>query len=134
MKPFKSMVMLASTVCLGVLTQASDPGKRAVEGSIQGYVLDAVTHKPIPGVTVVLQGKSVTDQNFQSDNAGYFRFAKLAPGEVTMVVEKKGYKAYKSEAQSVREGILKFNIEVQPIENDDKLESWHPLKKFMDLD
>jgi hypothetical protein len=134
MKPFKSITMLAATVCLGVLTLASGPGRRAMEGGIQGYVVDAVTRKPLAGVTIQLQGKSVSEQSCQAENTGYFRFSKLPLGEVYLVVEKKGYKVFKSEMQMIKEGTTKLNIEVQPVGEGDELDSWHPIKKFMDLD
>ena len=134
MKPFKSITMLAATVCLGVLTLASGPGRRAMEGGIQGYVVDAVTRKPVSGVTVQLQGKALSEQTCQVENSGYFRFSKIPFGEVCLVVEKKGYKVFKSDMQTIKEGVTKFNIEVQPVGEGDELDSWHPIKKFMDLD
>ena len=134
MKSLKSIAMLAGTVCLGVLTLASGPGRKAMEGGIQGYVIDAVTRKPLAGVTVQLQGKSQSELSCQAENTGYFRFSKLPLGEICLVVEKKGYKVFKSETQTIREGITKLNIEVQPVGEGDDLDSWHPIKKFMDLD
>lgn len=134
MKPFKPIAMLAGTVCLGIFTLASIPGRKATEGGIQGYVTDALTHKPLAGVTVQLQSKTQSEQSCQAENTGYFRFSKLPAGEICLVVERKGYKLFKSETQLIKEGINKLNIEVQPVTEGDDLDSWHPIKKFMDLD
>lgn len=123
--------------CCTLIAQAGEPGtgeKNAVEGSIQGYVHDAVTGKPVNGVTVSLQGvKSQLEQAMLSDASGYFKFGKLPAGLVTLLFEKKGYKAYRSEVQAVKAGSLKMTIDFRPLD-DEGFESWHPLRKFMDLE
>ena len=137
MKILKLAGLLIIIICCTSFSESSLPGvqgaRKTIEGSLHGYVVDAVTKKPLTGVTVSLLGsKTSSDLAMQSDAAGYFKFSKLPPGDVIVMVEKKGYKAYKSEVQSVKEGTIKINIEVQPGE-DDEIEAWHPLGRFMDF-
>lgn len=137
MRVAKCFSLLVLAICFGFLSQASGPGltciKKSTEGSIQGVILDAVTRKPLTGVTVSFPGnKTLADFVIQSDASGNFKFSKLPAGDVILLFEKKGYKIFKSEVQSVKDVAIRLNIEVSPVDEDD-MDAWHPLGRFMDF-
>src|SRR5580704_487028 len=69
-------------------------GKR--DGVLNGYVTDAITKKPLPGVTVsaTVPGSSSSTEVL-TDADGYFRFSQLPGSQVTVQFDKKGYQSYK---------------------------------------
>lgn len=135
MGTFKQLLLLAAIVCNSQLAEASDGKpveKTSIDGCLHGYVMDAVTRKPVTGVTVsISSSKMQTGKEIQSDAAGYFHFAKLPPGEVTLMFAKKGYKLFKRDILSVKEGVItKISVDFQPIDEDSGNEMWHPLLKM----
>ena len=106
--------------------------KKSTEGAVHGYILDAETRKPISGVTVSLSSTKIPgEKEIHSDASGYFNFGKLPAGELTLMFEKKGYKLYKRDALSLKEGTtVKLSVEVQP-DQDDNNDIWHPLFKLI---
>ena len=106
--------------------------KKAAEGAVHGYVVDASTRKPIGGVTVSVSSTKIQpEKEIQSDASGYFNFGKLPAGEVTIMFEKKGYKLYKKDVLALREGTtVKLSVEVQPDEQETR-DIWHPLFKLL---
>jgi 5-hydroxyisourate hydrolase-like protein (transthyretin family) len=136
MKISKKLLILLLIICLGQLVKANNGEngeKKSIEASVQGYVIDAITGKPVTGVTVsVSSNKLRTGKEIQSDATGCFTFAKLPPGDLTLMFAKKGYKLFKSDLLSVKEGSLtKLSIDFQPVEEDGH-EMWHPLLKLLD--
>jgi hypothetical protein len=107
--------------------------KKVSEGAVHGCVLDATTRKPVGGVTIsVSSSKMQGEKEIQSDASGYFNFGKLPAGEVTIIFEKKGYKFYKRDVLSLKEGtIVKLSVEVQPDDDSDNNDIWHPLFKLL---
>jgi len=79
-------------------------GTGKVEGIVNGYVTDAVTKKPLPGVVVsaTIPGSSNQTEVLTDEN-GYFRFVQLPGTQVTIQFDKKGYQSYKRSNVSVRE-------------------------------
>ncbi|MEO5997169.1 MAG: carboxypeptidase-like regulatory domain-containing protein [Chitinophagaceae bacterium] len=133
---FKQLLMLLIVVCFSQLLKANNGEngeKKSIEVCVHGYVMDAVTRKPVTGVTVsVSSGKIRAGKEIQSDAAGCFTFAKLPPGNVTLMFEKKGYKLFKRDLVSVKEGtVTKISVDFQPVE-DGGNEMWHPLLKLLD--
>lgn len=112
----------------------SKDNKKSIDGPVHGYVTDAVTKKPVTGVTVsVCSNKTQQVKEIQSDECGYFHFSKVPPGEVTLLFEKKGYKVSKRDVVYVKEGgITKVSVAVEPLDDDGGNESWHPLLKLFD--
>lgn len=107
--------------------------KKSVDGPVQGYVTDAVTKKPVTGVTVsVSSKKNQQGKEVQSDDCGYFHFSKVPPGEVTLMFEKKGYKVSKRDVSAKEGGVAKVSVAVEPLDEDGGNESWHPLLKLFD--
>jgi hypothetical protein len=94
----------------------ADTGK--IEGILHGYVTDAVTKKPLSGVTVsaVVPGTN-NSKEVTTDADGYFRFAQLPASQVTVQFDKKGYQSFKRPNVTVKERTsVKLNIEFLPEE------------------
>ncbi|HEV3411258.1 MAG TPA: carboxypeptidase-like regulatory domain-containing protein [Puia sp.] len=106
-------------------------GKR--DGVLNGYVTDAITKKPLPGVVVsaTVPGSTSTTEVL-TDADGYFRFAQLPGSQVTITFDKKGYHAAKRPNVNVGEkGSIKLNIEFQPDELDSESDnSEFPILRF----
>jgi len=93
-------------------------GTGKVEGIVNGYVTDAVTKKPLPGVVVsaTIPGSSNQTEVLTDEN-GYFRFVQLPGTQVTIQFDKKGYQSYKRSNVSVREKTaIRLNVECLPDE------------------
>jgi Ca-activated chloride channel family protein len=91
-----------------------------VEGVLNGYVTDAVTKKPLPGVVVSATVPGTNNQKeVLTDADGYFRFAELPAAQVTIEFNKKGYQSAKRPNITVREKTaVKLNIEFLPQDGD----------------
>jgi hypothetical protein len=87
-----------------------------VEGVLHGYVTDAVTKKPLSGVTVSAMVPGTNNsKEVTTDADGYFRFAQLPASQVTVHFDKKGYQSYKRPNVMVKEKTsVKLNIEFLP--------------------
>lgn len=107
--------------------------KKSVDGPVHGYITNTVTKKPVTGVTVSVSSNKIQQgKEIQSDDCGYFHFSKVPPGEVTLLFEKKGYKASKRDVSAKEGGITKVSVAVEPLDEDGGNESWHPLLKLFD--
>jgi Ca-activated chloride channel family protein len=95
-------------------------GKGKVEGVLNGYVTDAVTKKPLPGVVVSATVPGTNNQKeVLTDADGYFRFPELPAAQVTIEFNKKGYQSAKRPNITVREKTaVKLNIEFLPEDDD----------------
>ena len=91
-------------------------GSGKVEGILHGYVTDAVTKKPLSGVTVSAMVPGTNNsKEVLTDADGYFRFAQLPASQVTVHFDKKGYQSYKRPNVTVKEKTsVKLNIEFLP--------------------
>lgn len=101
------------------------------EPTIAGVVNDSESKKPISGVTVSITGKGQDKKELVTDATGNFKAYQLASGEVTIVLEKKGYRTYKKENVAVKEGAtLKITLEIDEYEDDG---FFHPLLRMLDF-
>jgi hypothetical protein len=91
-------------------------GTGKLEGVLHGYVTDAVTKKPLPGVTVSAIVPGTTNaREVQTDSDGYFRFSQLPISQVTVQFDKKGYQSAKRPNVAIREKTsVKLNLEFLP--------------------
>ena len=133
---FNRLLILVAALTLSQVVKANTGekgNKKVSEGTVHGCVLDATTRKPVGGVTVsVSSSKMQGEKEIQSDASGYFNLGKLPAGDVTIMFEKKGYKLYKRDVLSLREGtIVKMSVEVQPDEESANNDIWHPLFKLL---
>ena len=88
------------------------------EGILHGYVTDAVTKKPLPGVVVsaIVPGTN-NPKEVLTDADGYFRFSRMPVTQVTVQFDKKGYQSYKRPNVAIKErSTVKLNVEFQPEE------------------
>lgn len=115
MKGLRSMIAVIACLVIGQLSYAS-PGDESSknEGVIHGYVLDALTKKPVPGVVVSAQsGKSPVSKEVATDAAGYFRIKELPTGSMSIAFDKKGYKFIRKESVKVKSGdVIKINVDI----------------------
>ncbi|MDR3715220.1 MAG: carboxypeptidase-like regulatory domain-containing protein [Puia sp.] len=90
--------------------------KGKTDGSLHGYVTDAVTKKPLPGVVVsaIIPGTN----NFRevlTDSDGYFHFPPLPVTPVTVQFDKKGYQGIKKPGIQIKDkATIKLNVEFLP--------------------
>lgn len=99
---------------------------------------DANTKKPVQGVTVSItsatKGVDKDKKEIQTDAMGNFKVPQLPPGEVVIVLEKKGYRTQRKENVVIKEGVaLKLNFDITE-EDDDESDVFHPLMRMMDGD
>jgi hypothetical protein len=111
-------------------------GTGKVEGIVNGYVTDAVTKKPLPGVVVsaIVPGSSNQTEVLTDEN-GYFRFVQLPGTQVTIQFDKKGYQSYKRPNISVREKTaVRLNVECLPDEGEtDTDDSQSPILHLLQI-
>jgi len=111
----KNLLLLLLLFPLSLYAKA---GTGKAEGIVNGYVTDAVTKKPLPGVVVsaIVPGSNNQTEVLTDEN-GYFRFVQLPGTQVTIQFDKKGYQSYKRSNVSVREKTaIRLNVECLPDE------------------
>ena len=107
-----------------------------IEGVLHGVVTDAITKKPLPGVTVsaLIPGTN-NSREVTTDADGYFRFVQLPGSQVTVQFDKKGYQSCKRPNISVKEKTaVKLNIEFLPEEvgpDTDDANAEYPVLRMM---
>jgi hypothetical protein len=137
MKLFKHLLILPVVICCGLLVKANNGGnigKKSLEPCLQGFVTDAVTHKPVNGVTVSLSSNMPHyERELHSDAGGHFTFAKLPPGNITLLFAKKGYKLFRSHLLDIKQGsTVKITVDFQPDDEGGGGAMWRPLLKLLD--
>lgn len=95
-------------------------GRHLAEGVLNGYVTDAITKKPLPGVTVSAFIPGTNNlREVLTDADGYFRFSELPASPVTVEFNKKGYQPARRPNIAIREKVsVKLNIEFLPDDPD----------------
>ena len=98
---------------LGLYAKA---GTGKLEGVLNGYVTDAVTKKPLPGVVVSAFVPGTNSlKEVLTDADGYFRFSELPASQVTVEFNKKGYQPTRRPNVTVKEKTsVKLNVEFLP--------------------
>jgi hypothetical protein len=133
MQTLKLFVVISGLMLLSNCVMAN-PGDGVNDPVLIGSVSDAVSKKPVKGVTICIQtSKDKACKSFTTDASGKFSIPKLPSGEVTIVLEKKGYKTYRKERIVVKEGTqMKLNFDIS---NDTEVEDnnlFHPLLRMME--
>ncbi|MBC7850121.1 MAG: carboxypeptidase regulatory-like domain-containing protein [Chitinophagaceae bacterium] len=133
MRPSKRLLLITCLILAAFCVQANtnDPkDDKKGEPSINGYVSDAESKKPVAGVTISIAGKGQDKREITTDASGNFKTYQLNPGEVTIILEKKGYRTYRKEGVLIKEGVtLKLTVDME--EYDDS-GLFHPLLRMMD--
>ncbi len=140
MKVLQQFAVLLAVVIFGQSVKANtggiEPDINSTEGAVvHGYVINAVTRKPVTGVTVSIASNKVQPgKEVQSDATGHFRISRLPAGEVSLIFEKKGFRLFKRDMPPLRDGMTaRIAVEVQPVsEVSGGNEVWHPFFKFLD--
>jgi hypothetical protein len=131
MGTWKKLSLLLLILPLALCVKAGT-GKR--DGVLNGYVTDAVTKKPLPGVTVsaTVPGSSNATE-VQTDADGYFRFPQLPGSQVTVQFDKKGYQSYRRPNVMVGDkGPIKLNVEFLPDEIESETDnSEYPILRLL---
>lgn len=117
------------------LTLFAKAGTGKLEGVLNGYVTDAVTKKPLPGVVVSAFVPGTNNlKEVLTDSDGYFRFAELPASQVTVEFNKKGYQSYKKPNITIKEKTsVRVNVEFSPEDRtDDPGVNEYPLLRMLE--
>ena len=113
MRIFRSLVCLTTVIMFSHEVFATEelPPNDAV---VHGYIVDANTKKPIPGVVVTASNnKKTVEREVATNAAGYFRLEELPEGSLEIKFDKKGYKRVKKDQVSAGESsIQRINIDL----------------------
>ena len=133
MRISKKLLVILAVLPLAFIAKANNgtDGKTA-EPALQGSVSDAVTKKPLQGVTIsITSSKMHGEKEFTTDASGIFKANQIPAGEVTIVLEKKGYKTYRREGVILKPGMsMKLNFDIKS--EDEDSEVFHPLLRMME--
>lgn len=127
MRISKSFILALALIPLGMAVKANHGKDGKAESALTGSVSDAVTKKPLQGVTIsITSSKMNGEKEFITDASGSFKASQIPAGEVTIVLEKKGYKTYRREGVVLRQGIsTKLTFDIKSEEDD--VQVFHPL-------
>jgi hypothetical protein len=132
MQRLKFLLLIFSMVSLSNCVFASQDGDGTKDPAISGSVSDAFSKKPVKGVTVYVTAKDGT-KLITTDASGKFMVPKLSPGEVTIQLEKKGYKTYRREKVILKEGMqIKLNFDISNLKEEDNNDLFHPLLRMIE--
>ena len=99
------VAMFAALLCLFALSPASLHAQSATTGLVTGVVTDP-SHATVPGAIVTLERKATnTVQTTVTDSAGSYIFPAVEPGEYTVKITAKGFRA--SVVNQVKVEVLK---------------------------
>lgn len=125
--------MLLAMLPLALLAKANnghdDRGKP--EPAISGMVSETGSKKPVPGVVVSIAGKGQQDKKefFTTDALGNFKVPQMPAGELIIILEKKGYKTFRKEGVTLKEGVpLKLSFDIISDNGSDESDVFHPLR------
>lgn len=134
MQRLRILILFFGLLPLSNCVFASQDGDGTKESMIMGSVSDATSRKPVKGVSIyIISSKDKVGKLVISDASGQFTIPKLPAGEVTIVLEKKGYKTYRKEKFIIREGMqvkLKVDLNNEKPAEDSNL--FHPLLRMME--
>lgn len=121
----RSLLFVLPSLGCHYIAEASGFKKVPVDSTVQGFIMDHATKKPVSDVIISLYSKQGR-RDFKTDASGFFAFPQLLPGEFTLVVEKDGYKGYRKELIVPKEGLM-FKLSLQE-DDEDSADSWNPFR------
>src|SRR5687767_14269742 len=139
MKGVKYILLSLSFLPLSLLAKADefpiDVAYGKSEPILHGSITDASTKKPVAGVLVVVTGSRVSDKReYTTDASGNFKVNQMPSGEITIVLEKKGYKSCRREGIVIKEGLsLRLNIDLKSEDKGEDSDYFHPMMRMMDF-
>jgi Carboxypeptidase regulatory-like domain len=134
MENFKKLPLILLLFAVANIANANTEKPDAL---LHGYVTDAVTKKPVSGVTVSATAIGVVGfKEAITDADGYFSFVQLPAQQVNLQFGKKGYQNYKRSNITVKEKMpLKIAVEFFPEKLSDNLaETEYPLLRMLQLE
>lgn len=87
LRPHAILIALCATLRIAPARAETPPGDAACTAALDGHVVDAATHEPIPGATVRLGDRIVAETN----EAGRFALHDLCPGTLVVTAERADY-------------------------------------------
>lgn len=132
------LLLLSTLLTLAFFARAS--GGKTQPSLLQGYVKDAITKKPVSGVTVSASSPGTNSPaEAVTDADGFYHFADLPSTQVNLQFGKKGYLSYKRAGVVIKEkSITKISIDffreginTDPESNTD--DSEYPLLRMLDI-
>ena len=132
MRISKKLLVILTLLPLALVTKANHGKDGKAEPALMGSVSDAVTKKPLQGVTIsITSSKMQGEKEFVTDASGSFKASQIPAGEVTIVLEKKGYKTYRREGVVLKQGMsVKLNFDIKSEEEDGEV--FHPLLRMIE--
>ncbi|MES1222608.1 MAG: carboxypeptidase-like regulatory domain-containing protein [Bacteroidota bacterium] len=129
----KKIILFILALPLVLLAKA---GTGRTDALLQGYVMDAVTKKPVQGVvvSVITPGTNVSKEA-TTDADGFFSFFQLPSTQVSVQFDKKGYQSCKKSNISVtkEKAPVKINVDFVPEgANDQSDDSEYPLLRMLE--
>jgi len=128
----KKLLFLSLVLPLALCAKA---GTGKLEGVLHGYVTDAVTKKPLSGVTVSAMVPGTNNlKEVLTDADGYFRIVQLPAAQVTVQFDKKGYQSCKRPNVTIKEkASVKLNVEFLPDDIDSNSENGeYPILRLLE--
>jgi hypothetical protein len=128
----KKLLFLSLVFPLALCAKA---GTGKLEGVLHGYVTDAVTKKPLSGVTVSAMIPGTNNlKEVLTDADGYFRIVQLPAAQVTVQFDKKGYQSCKRPNVTIKEkASVKLNVEFLPDDIDSNSENGeYPILRLLE--
>lgn len=132
MRGNKKILLLLAILPLALLTKANNGNdeRGKPEPAISGLVSESGSKKPVQGVTVSISGKGQEKRElFTTDATGNFKVPQMPAGELIIILEKKGYKTFRKEGVTLKEGVpLKLSFDISNEGADDESDVFHPLR------
>ena len=127
MRISKRLILALALIPLAMAAKANHGKDGKAEPALTGSVSDAVTKKPLQGVTIsITSSKMNGEKEFITDATGSFKASQIPAGEVTIVLEKKGYQTYRREGVVLKQGMsTKLTFDIKSEEDD--VQVFHPL-------
>ena len=134
MRDAKIWLLTLTLLSITVAVKANNGGKdekSKTEPPIHGMVSDGLTNRPVRGVTISIRYGNNPVQ-VTTDASGNFKIPGIPQGQVTMILEKKGYKTYRKDGLKLKQGMV---IIISPETEEPEVEEgdvFHPLRRMID--
>jgi hypothetical protein len=133
MQHLRFLILLVALLPLSNCVFANQDGDGTKESIITGSVSDAVSKKPVKGVTISIASKDKVEKLVTTDASGQFIIPNLPAGEVTIILEKKGYKTYRKEKFVIKEGTqVKIRVDMSNEKEHEDVNLFYPLLRMME--
>lgn len=93
---FAGLLLVVNVATAQVQEESESP-------ALTGFVVDAETQQPIPGVELKIEG---TETTAQTDEQGTFSFSGLQPGTYTITASPEGYEEVAKEVEFSESGVV----------------------------